>query len=98
MTYRVIISAYAKDNIKDAVAYYKNKVSAKVAAEFIKDYELALKKIKQTPHFQVYYKNFRGLPLKRYPYIIFYRVDEKNKLILINGVFQANQNTDKRPS
>lgn len=51
MTYRVIISAYAKDNIKDAVAYYKNKVSAKVAAEFIKDYELALKKNKTNTTF-----------------------------------------------
>src|SRR5690625_2796043 len=98
MTYRVIISGYAKHNIKHGVAYHNNKVAAEAAAEFIQDYELALKKIKQSPHFQVYYKNFRELPLKRYPYIIFYRVDEKNKLILINGVFQANQNTDKRPS
>ena len=56
-----------------------------------------LQKIKQNPFFQRYYKNFRGLPLKKYPYIIFFQVDENRKLISINAVFQGNQDIDKRP-
>ena len=44
-----------------------------------------------------YYKNFRGLPLKKFPYIIFFQVDEIRKLISINAVFQGNQDIDKRP-
>ncbi len=40
---------------------------------------------------------YRGLPLKKYPYTIFYKIDEDNKLILVNAVFQANQDTNKRP-
>ena len=61
------------------------------------DYEQTLQKIKQNPFFQRYYKDFRGLPLKKYPYIIFYQVDENRKLISINAVFQGNQDIDKRP-
>lgn len=97
MDYKIRISTIAKANIKDAVSYYKNEVSIKVALNFVKDYEQTLQKIKQNPFYQIYYKNFRGLPFKKYPYIIFFQVDENRKLISINAVFQGNQNIDKRP-
>lgn len=97
MDYKIRISPIAKANIKDAVSYYKNEVSIKVALNFVKDYEQTLQKIKQNPFYQIYYKNFRGLPFKKYPYIIFFQVDENKKLISINAVFQGNQNIDKRP-
>lgn len=58
MTYRVIISEFAKEDIKEAVLYYKNKASSKIAVGFLEDYEQSLIKIKQNPFFQVYYKNF----------------------------------------
>ncbi len=97
MDYKIRISPIAKANIKEAVSYYKKEASLKVAENFVKDYELALQKVKQNPFFQIYYKNFRGLPLKKFPYIIFFQVDEIRKLISINAVFQGNQNIDKRP-
>ena len=70
MDYKIRISPIAKANIKEAVSYYKKEASLKVAQNFVKDYELALQKVKQNPFFQIYYKNFRGLPLKKFPYII----------------------------
>ncbi len=97
MDYKIRISPIAKANIKEAVSYYKKEASLKVAENFVKDYELTLQKVKQNPFFQIYYKNFRGLPLKKFPYIIFFQVDEIRKLISINAVFQGNQNIDKRP-
>jgi len=97
MGYKLEISPVAKANVKEAVAYYKQKVSLKIAQNFVKDYEYTLQKIKQNPFYQTYYKNFRGLPLKKYPYIIFYQIDENRNRIRIKGVFQANQDTSKRP-
>lgn len=98
MAYKSIVSPVAKANIREAVAYYKKVASLKVAQNFIKDYEFTLQKIIQNPFFQIYYKDFRGLPFKKYPYLIFYQVDEDQKLILIKGVFHGKQNTSKRPS
>ena len=98
MKFKIKISDEARKNIKDSAAYYKDKASIKVAQDFILDYEFTLKKIIQNPYFQIYYKNFRGLPMKKYPFIIFYQIDEENKLILVNAVFNAKQNTEKRPS
>lgn len=97
MDFKIKISAEARRNVKDSAAYYKNKASLKVAQNFILDYESTLKKIIQNPYFQNYYKNFRGLPMKKYPFIIFYQIDEENKLILINADFNAKQNPEKRP-
>lgn len=97
MAYKIRVSPNAKLDIREAVAYYKKKASVKVAQNFVKDYEQTLEKIMQNPFFHVYYKDFRGLSLKKYPYVIFYKIDQEQKLILINAVFQANQDTNKRP-
>lgn len=98
MAYKIRVSPVAKANVREAVAYYKKKASLQVAQNFLKDYELTLKTIAQNPFFQVYYKDFRGLPLKKYPYIIFYQIDEEKNLISIKAVFQGNQDTGKRPA
>lgn len=97
MAYRLQVSHIARANVREAVSYYKKKASVRVTQNFVKDYEQTLEKIKQNPFYQVYYKNYRGLPLKKYPYIIFYQVDEPKNLVRIKAVFQANQDTEKRP-
>lgn len=97
MAYNVKISPVAKANVRKAVAYYKREASLKVAQNFVKDYELALTRISQNAFFQIYYKDFRGLPFTKYPYIIFYQIHENNKLILVKAVFNASQNIGKRP-
>ena len=97
MDFRVHITPVAKTNQKQAVAYYKEKASLKVAQNFLKDYEKTLYKIKQNPYFQIYYKKFRGLPLKKFPYIVFYTIDENLNVITIKGIFHTSQNPGKYP-
>ena len=97
MAYEVMISPIAKADVRKAVAYYKKEASLKVAQNFVEDYELTLKKIAQNPFFQIYYKDFRGLTFSKYPYIIFFQIDETNKLILVKAVFNASQDIGKRP-
>jgi len=97
MGYKAIISPVAKFNVREAVAYYKKVASLKVAQNFVKDYELTLQTILRSPFFKIYYKDFRGLPFKKYPYVIFYQIDEEQKLIYVKGVLHGRQNTSKRP-
>ncbi|MGS0749223.1 type II toxin-antitoxin system RelE/ParE family toxin [Halpernia sp. GG3] len=78
MAYKVRVSPSAKADVRQAVAYYKKEASLKVAQNFVKDYGDTLKKIRQNPLFQVYYRDFRGLPLKKYPFVIFYQIDKTN--------------------
>ena len=97
MGFDLQITPTAKIQVKEAVVFYRQKASAKIAKNFLKDYEKALQTIKLNPYFQIYYKNFRGLPLKKFPFILIFSVDEKAGLITINAVFQSSQNPEKYP-
>ncbi len=96
MSYKIRLEKGAKLDIDDALFYYENEVSKKVAQKFLDDIENRLKSLKINPFYRIYYKDFRGIPLKKYPYIVFFKIDEDNKLILVNSVFQTDQNPNKR--
>jgi len=97
MNYRVFVTPDALQNLDDAVYYYKNTASAKVASRFLGDYKNTLAKIVETKYFQVFFENFRGLPMKKFPYIVFYTLDESQKIIMIKAVFHTSQNPEKYP-
>ena len=95
MRYKIVLTPVAKQNIDDATAYYKNKVSAKVAKLFIDDYRKTFKDILKTKYFRFFFRDFRGKPMKKFPYIVFYTIDEELKIIFIKAVFNANQDDQK---
>lgn len=95
MAFKVIVSPVAKSNVREAASYYKKEVSNRVAQKFVEDYEETIQKIKRNPYFQIYYKDFRGLTMRKFPYIIFYQVSEDK--ILVKAVFNGLQDIKKRP-
>lgn len=97
MEFEIKITPLAQENIREAIAYYKENASLKIVQKFIQDYELTLNNLYKTPYFRTYYKNFRGIPLKFFPYIVFYQVNFERKQILIKGVFNTYQNPTKYP-
>ncbi len=83
MSYKIKLEKGAELDIDDeALFYYKTKVSVRIARNFKKEVKDTLRYIKMNPFYRFYHKDFRGIPLKKYPYIIFYKVNEK-----ILGVF-----------
>jgi toxin ParE1/3/4 len=95
MSYKIVLTPVAKQNIDNATAYYKNKVSAKVARLFIDDYKKTFKDILKTRYFRFFFQDFRGKPMKKFPFIIFYTVDENSKIIFIKAVFNTSQDDQK---
>lgn len=77
MSYNIVLTPDAVQNIDDAVDYYKKVVSAKVAKLFVEDYKKSFKDILNTKYFQIFFENFRGLPMKKFPYIILYTINEE---------------------
>ena len=45
--------------------------------------------------YQVQYKNFRSCPIRRFPFSIFYTIEEK--VIIIHSIFDNRQDPEKRP-
>ena len=56
-----------------------------------------IESIATNPFFQIRYKDYHGLPVKIFPYIILYFKDDKEKIVFILSVFNTSQNTNKYP-
>lgn len=97
MTYKIVVTPVAQKHIEEAIIYYKNKASNKVATMFIEDYKKTLAAIQKVLYFKLFFENFRGKPLKKFPFIVFYSLDEERKIIFINAVFNTHQDTNKYP-
>jgi len=97
MIYKIVVTPDAIENIDNAVYYYKKEVSAHVAKLFIDDYKKTCKDIQKTKYFQFFFENFRGKPMKKFPFIVFYTIDEGLKIIVIKAVFHTSQDTGKYP-
>jgi len=67
--YKIKVEPKAKDDLREAVAYYVSVAPSKIA------------------------KNF----LKKYPYLVFYKVDDTKREIIIKAIFNTNQDTSKYP-
>ncbi len=95
MSYKINLEKGAKLDIDDALFYYRNNVSKRVAKNFSADVRKGFKAIKINPYYRQYANGYRGLPLKKFPYIIFFKIDEENKIIFINSVFETHQEPKK---
>ena len=96
MSYKIVIEPRAIADIQEAVEYYKSK-REDLGAYFFQIVEEYIESIAKNPFFQIRYKDYHGLPVKIFPYIILYFIDEKEKKIYVLSVFNTSQNTTKYP-
>ncbi|PPK92242.1 ParE-like toxin of type II ParDE toxin-antitoxin system [Nonlabens xylanidelens] len=94
MGFKLTISPLADLDLAEAYQYYAD-VSLKTLEDFDKEIEASYKALELNPFFKVRYKNMRGLPLKKFPFIIFYTLDETNKVVEIRSVFNTHQDPAK---
>jgi plasmid stabilization system protein ParE len=97
MNYKIIVSPIASKNIEDAVAYYIEKATKKVALDFLKDYRKAYKALQTNPFYQLHDNNYRFLPFNKFLSNAFFILDEPSKTVFLNAVFHTSQDPDKYP-
>ncbi|OYQ43283.1 hypothetical protein CHU92_03550 [Flavobacterium cyanobacteriorum] len=94
MAYRIIISPQAQVDIEDAFDFYATR-SETAPSGFINDIEEAYSNLSLNPFYRVRYKDFRVLPLKRFPFILIFLIDDDT--VIIKGCFHTSKNTSKYP-
>lgn len=97
MEFKTIISDEAKLDLKDHYLYYRQVANKKIADNFFNDFNKIRKIISKNPYFLVWFEEFRAIPLKKYPFLIFYTFDLEEKIIVIARVFHTSQNPEKYP-
>lgn len=91
MNYHLIISPFARTEIKNAVNWY-NKQQTKLGYRFKKHLLLKVSVVRNNPNtFQVKYKDIRTAKVDGFPFLIHYHFNETEKLIIIFAVYHTSR-------
>ncbi len=97
MSFQIVLNPRAQFELQVAIDYYNDQLIG-LGEKFILDLEKHLRILSINPHFEILYKDYRGLTLKKFPYYqLLYYVDEKEKIVYIDAVFHTAQNPNKKP-
>jgi len=91
MAFSTVIDPRAMQDIQQAIDFYENQQPG-IGKHFEEILNQDLLMLQQNPFFQVRYENVHCLPLKKYPYMIHFTVDEKEQLITVRAVLNTSRN------
>lgn len=97
MGYKLVILPRAQQELIDAFDYY-NKISVTVLKAFNSDLEDVYQSLEKNPFYQLKYKNLRGVPFKKFPFLMFFSIEEIEKIVYIYSVFHTSQNPETYPN
>ena len=75
--YKVKLSLNVQEDLERIEKLYYL-ISEKIADKFILNLSKTFKILSLNPHFSIKYKNYRTITLSKFPYIIFFEIDELN--------------------
>jgi len=85
----------SKDDVELAFAWYERQRRG-LGFEFLNCLEASIQNIINYPEiYQIRYSIFRGCPIRRFPFSIFYTIEDNE--IVVHSVFNNRQEPGKRP-
>jgi len=97
MAYKVKLLSSAHNDLEKAFDYYTQEVNLATAKKFNKQLQEAYKALSINPFYEVRFKDYRSLPLKTFPFVIIFTLDEHDKTVRIYSIFHTSQNPSKKP-
>lgn len=88
--YRISIEEDAKFDIAEGYDWY-SKISLKISESFLSEIKKTIDYLSVNPFlFQLVYKDFRQVPVRKFPFVLLYKIDLNN--VKIFRVFPTNMN------
>lgn len=84
MAFTTVLDPRAIQDIQQAIDYYEEKHPALENSSKIPLNEYLLK-LEQNPFFKIRYDNVHCLPLKKYPYMVHFTIDEQEQIINVRA-------------
>lgn len=88
MPFTIKIEPEAELDNQDGITWY-NKQQAGLGRTFHISVKEHLEILKTNPYYQIRYDGVRCLPLKKFPYMIHFTLDEKNKRVIVHAIFNT---------
>lgn len=93
--FKVIVNDVLADDIQEAVDYYKEKQKS-LATRFYYNSKKLLKSLEQDALlYQVKYKDIRCAKVKKFPYLIHYKVNEKENTVYVYALICTYKNPNE---
>jgi plasmid stabilization system protein ParE len=96
MVYKIIVSPRAQSEIVKAIDFYALD-SVDTPSNFVVELQKVYEILSLNPFFRVQYKSVRALKLKKFPYSLFYTIDENQGCVRMISCFHNKRNPRKRP-
>jgi len=96
MAYMVFNRPEANRDI-DAAAHWYEEQQAGLGIDFLDELEVMLTYLESNPFlFQAFSDSFRQAPLHRFPYVVIYRIEEPDTVVVL-AVFHTERDPRKKP-
>ena len=96
MEFKIVIEPRALSDAQSAIDYYNEKQIG-LGKKFNNALDKHILSLSKNPFYQLKYKDYRALPIKKFPYLIIFFIDEKTDTVFITAIFNTNQNPQKYP-
>lgn len=92
MSFKIKIDTDAHADIQEGIHWY-NKQKPGLGHKFHAEVKATLGKLKTNPFFQIRYDGVHCLPLKKFPYMVHFTIDDEKMLVIIQAVFHTTRST-----
>lgn len=89
MTYRLQVLPSARTDIQEAIRWY-NRQQSGLGKRFHAEVKETFEHLRTGPFFQNRYDEVRCLPLRKFPYMVHFTVDEQQHLVVVQAVFHTS--------
>lgn len=89
MTFKLIVLPSARADIQDAIKWY-NRQQMGLGRRFHAEVKSTLDHLKGNPFFENRYDKVRCLPLKKFPFMVHFTVNEERGLVVVHAVFHTS--------
>jgi len=96
MAYKIIVSPQAQKEIENAIDYYAL-YSSNAPQSFLNLLKDTYSTLESNPFFSVRYKNIRALKINKFPYSIYFVINETQNSVRILSCFHNKRSPIKRP-
>jgi toxin ParE1/3/4 len=96
MAYNLLVSPRAQKEIEKAIDSYVPNYSD-IPNNFIIQLQSVYSTLKINPFFRIRYKNVRSLKLKKYPYSLYFVINENRNTVKILSCFHNKRDPQKQP-
>lgn len=94
MAYKIKIEPDARLDIQEAINWY-NAQQKGLGKNFHSAVLSHFDNISKNPHYAVRYDHVHCLPLKKFPFMVHFTVDDAKKIVTVRAVFHTSLNPDK---